>query len=322
MEITSSRLVLHGERRFRSESATTVTVARGPVAPAAVPVATVPVSTPPASTPAAPVTDGDTQLLRLLVELLSGRKVRVACVPVPAGETVSGGMPAPPAAQPAAQFSAGFSFSQWYSESEETGFSASGEVTTADGRTLAFALDLSMQRTFTRFTAASGGEVRRQDPLLINLGTAPVALGSTRYAFDLDANGRREHIAFASGDSAFVARDHNGNGRIDDGSELFGARSGDGFADLAALDDDGNGFIDAGDAAFAELLAWRCDASGGERLDTLRSLGVGALFTGSARGDFSLRDAANTELGVVRATGFYLRDDGSSGTLQQIDLVV
>jgi hypothetical protein len=34
------------------------------------------------------------------------------------------------------------------------------------------------------------------------------------------------------------------------GAELFGARSGDGFAELAALDGDGNGWIDEGDAAW------------------------------------------------------------------------
>ena len=44
--------------------------------------------------------------------------------------------------------------------------------------------------------------------------------------------------------SGFLALDKNGNGKIDDGSELFGTKSGDGFADLAEYDSDGNGWID------------------------------------------------------------------------------
>ena len=40
--------------------------------------------------------------------------------------------------------------------------------------------------------------------------------------------------------NAFLSLDKNSDGIINDGSELFGAASGNGFADLAKYDEDGN----------------------------------------------------------------------------------
>ena len=54
----------------------------------------------------------------------------------------------------------------------------------------------------------------------------------------------------------------------------------------------------------------------------LKSLGVGALYLGSAATPFELRTADNTALGTVRASGISLNEDHSVGTLQQVDLVV
>lgn len=53
--------------------------------------------------------------------------------------------------------------------------------------------------------------------------------------------------------SGFLALDRNQNGVVDDGSELFGTQSGDGFAHLALYDQDSNGWIDANDPVFDKL---------------------------------------------------------------------
>lgn len=265
------------------------------------------------------VLDGDLQVLVRLIEFLSGREVRVARIDAPAAPPAAPAS-APPGASPL-PFSVDYSLSESWSEQEDTRFVASGTVSTADGREIAFAVELRMQRRFESNTSVSFSAGTRKDPLTINFGGGP-ELGSVRHSFDLDGDGTAEQTVLASGSSAFVALDLDGNGGIDSGRELFGARSGDGFAELARYDADGNGFIDEADPVFGRLLAFSMDDAGNATLESLASRGVGALWLGSTESPFEIRDGANQTLAAVRRTGLYLNEDGSAGTLQQLDLVV
>ena len=141
------------------------------------------------------------------------------------------------------------------------------------------------------------------------------------FRFDLDANGEEENISFAGEGSGFLALDANGNGVIDDGSELFGTKSGDGFADLAAYDGDGNGWIDENDSVYSKLRIWTKDADGSDHLLDLKEANVGAIYLGSADTEFSFKNETTHETnGIMRRTGVYLRESGEAGTLSHVDL--
>ncbi|MBP6381480.1 MAG: hypothetical protein KA321_02245 [Pseudomonadales bacterium] len=270
--------------------------------------------------PADPALDAEIRYLQLLIEMLSGRAVRIAAIDAggPGEGGVAGDVPAAPSAQLA--FSA--RTSEHYSEAETSAFAADATVQTADGREMHIALSLLMQRRFESTTSVTVSAGARKDPLLLNLAGNGPELSALKYAFDLDADGTAEMVSMAAGQSAFVALDRNGDGRINDGRELFGALSGDGFAELARHDDDGNGFIDAGDAVYARLLALSKDARGSDVLTPLAALGIGALYLGSVETPFSVNTAANETLAVVRRSGLWIGEDLSAGTLQQLDLVV
>lgn len=275
-------------------------------------------------------------LLRLLVEQLTGRKIEV----MDAGELGGGEAGEPPAelaeaaarqgsAAPAAAgngragWGATYSLEEVHYESEASRFTAQGVVHTADGKEIRLALELNMSREFashTRVSVRAGDALK--DPLVINFGGTAAQLTQTTFKFDLDVDGKADAMRFVAPGSGFIALDHNGDGRINDGRELFGAQSGDGFADLARHDDDGNGWIDQNDAVFDRLLVWTRDGDGEDRLQGLLQHGVGALYLGKAETPFALKDSANALQGAVRASGLYLREDGGAGTLQQIDLVV
>ena len=245
--------------------------------------------------------------------------------------TVSSSLPLIPEAKPLElsaasanngdfQLSYDYHVSQW--QTEQLHVQNTGRVTTADGRQIDFDLNLSMSRTeYSSETISLRAGAALKDPLVVNLQGAPVQLQAAKVSFDLDADGQLDNMARLAQGSAFLALDRNANGTIDDGRELFGAISGDGFADLATFDQDANGFIDSGDAVFDQLKLWVPDGKGQGQLLSLAEAGVGALSLKSVTGGFDL--VANGELqGQVRSTGMFLFEDGRVGSLQQIDLVV
>ena len=109
---------------------------------------------------------------------------------------------------------------------------------------------------------------------------------------------------------------------MNDGRELFGAVTGNGFTELATLDADRNGWIDENDAAFTNLRLWRRDTKGNESLTTLAANGIGALELTAAATPFVMQSSSNEILGDMRATSIFLQENGKTGTMSQVDLTV
>lgn len=122
---------------------------------------------------------------------------------------------------------------------------------------------------------------QQSDPLVLDLaGNGFSTRGlSDALRFDLNADGRQDRISAPRGDDALLALDRNGNGRIDDGRELFGDQHGavNGFAELARFDDNKDGRIDAEDMIFNQLSLLHFDASGRQQRTSLAQAGVGAI---------------------------------------------
>jgi hypothetical protein len=210
----------------------------------------------------------------------------------------------------------------YYSENETTSFSTDGVVKTSDGREISFNVELTMSRSFTTYASETidFGSPRLTDPLVINLDAPAADVKDQKFYFDLDADGHEEAISRLGSGSGFLALDKNGDGVINDGSELFGTSSGNGFADLAKYDSDGNGWIDEADDIFDKLLIWTMDENGKDQLVGLGKAGVGAIYLGSQSTNFSMNNQDNEVNAQVRSTGIFLYENGGVGTVQQLDL--
>jgi hypothetical protein len=135
-------------------------------------------------------------------------------------------------------------------------------------------------------------------PLILDLdGDGVETLGQDFYIhFDHDKNGFAERTGWVGADDGLLVLDRNGNGRIDDGGELFGNHSGsgptgpaNGFAALAEFDSNRDGRIDASDTVFANLRVWKDANSNGltdaGELLTLQQAGVGSLSLSYTAGE-------------------------------------
>ncbi|MBO5303033.1 MAG: hypothetical protein J6A92_03185 [Lachnospiraceae bacterium] len=216
--------------------------------------------------------------------------------------------------------------STYFSEKESTSFSTTGTVKTADGREFSFNLSLTMSRSFTETYAKSisfGEQPQVCDPLVINVSANTASVSDQKFFFDLDADGSVDKISKLSAGSGFLALDKNNDGMINNGTELFGTQSGDGFVELAAYDEDNNGWIDEADAIFDRLRIWTKDANGNDVLCALGKAGVGAIYLGHQDTEFSLNSAKdNSANALIRKTGIFLYENGGCGTIQHLDMVV
>lgn len=145
-----------------------------------------------------------------------------------------------------------------------------------------------------------GVKMQRRDPLIIDLsvnsiGVSFTALAGSQVHFDLDSDGFAERTGWISTSSAFVVMDRNGNGTIDNGGEMFGDASQNGFASIGALDSNHDGIISSLDTEFANLKVWKdLNQDGISQADELKSLSAAGVvsidlnataFSHSFRGD-------------------------------------
>ena len=220
-----------------------------------------------------------------------------------------------------------FSFNSYeahyYAETEDVSYHTRGTVVTADGRELDFNLSFDMSRSFEEYyekkhTFNIG---KLCDPLVINLDTDIAGVSDQKFMFDIDCDGVKDNISMLNKGSGFLALDRNGDGEINDGSELFGTRSGDGFRDLAAYDSDGNGWIDEADEIWDKLLIYSMNDDGSTSMYGLSEKGVGAIYLGNVSTNFSLNNSFNNSTNaVIRKTGMFLYENGQAGTVQHLDV--
>lgn len=215
-------------------------------------------------------------------------------------------------------------FVEKHVEKEKTDYRASGKVQTEDGRQIEVDIDVSMARKkeHETFIAMSSPLDNLFDPLIINTSAQTSGLSDKKFTFDLDADGKKDEISMTKAGSGFLAIDKNGDGKINDGKELFGVKSGDGFKDLAEYDTDGNGWIDENDESFDKLKVWNKTDDGKDELKSLKDSGVGAIYLGAENTEFTLDGTDGVLDGKVRKTGFFLKENGGAGTIQHVDLAI
>jgi hypothetical protein len=141
------------------------------------------------------------------------------------------------------------------------------------------------------------------DPLTLDLnsdGINTIPLTTPPILFDHTGSGIKTGTGWIAPDDGFLVLDRNGNGAIDNGTELFGdstpildangnitGKAKNGFDALAQLDTNHDGIVDAQDSNFSSLQVWQDlnqdGISQASELTSLTDLGITSINVGATQ---------------------------------------
>lgn len=273
------------------------------------------------------ISDEDKLKIRLLesfIETLTGKKVKIKIPKIEFDEYEADQLQQIQQSQQNQNQGWGliYDYKEYHYEKESVSFSAQGIVKTADGKEININLQFNMTREFMeqKEIHIRAGDAQKIDPLIINFSGNLPGLNDTTFSFDLDADGKEDQISNLKEGSGFLALDINNDQIINNGNELFGPQSGNGFFELAQYDEDDNNWIDENDSIFDKLRIWTKDSQDNDYLLALGEVGIGTIYLGNTGTIFSLKGSNNQSLGEIQKTGLFLRENGTAGTIQHIDL--
>jgi hypothetical protein len=268
--------------------------------------------------------DAPTRVLMAMIEKMFGGKFRVASIPKPHNADPLPPQPTTQADAAAAPLGWGMEYKadQVSQEFEQLQFNAEGVIKTTDGQDIAFSLALEVQRfnVQEQHIEIKAGDAL-VDPLVLNFDGSATQLSSGTFQFDLQADGQSEDLPLLGSASALLAIDRSHDGQINNGSELFGPTTGEGFSELAQLDSDRNGWIDENDPAYADLRLWQPASEGEGSLATLADKNVGAIYLKSVSTPFTYKDEVGNVQAATSATSVFLQENGVAGTIQELNYV-
>jgi hypothetical protein len=208
--------------------------------------------------------------------------------------------------------------------SEFTSFQAEGIINTADGKSISFNLSFELSQEFMKENNIDiqMGNAVKKDPLVLNFDGTSAELSDSRFDFDLDADGTNENIPFVKTGSGFLVLDKNKDGKVNDGSELFGPWTGNGFNELKTLDSDNNDWIDQNDSSYGSLSIWEKTANNADKLTSLKDKNVGAIYLKSTATPYTIYDGTGKAGAEKASTGIFLTDSGSVSTIEQMNILV
>jgi hypothetical protein len=141
--------------------------------------------------------------------------------------------------------------------------------------------------------------------------------------FDLNANGQAHKVGWVDSTDGLLAFDRNGDGVINNGSELFGSatqtatgKAANGFAAMASMDSNGDGVLNALDVNWDKLKVW-VDANHNGVTDAgeLKSLSAYGITSLNLHADAGTVTDHGNFLGM---TSNYTTADGASHAMADV----
>ncbi len=156
--------------------------------------------------------------------------------------------------------------------------------------------DILLPDNFNDFQDDWEDAEKNNSPLVLDLDGDGIELssldGNGSVYWDIDVDGFLEASGWIAGGDGLLTIDLNGDGVINDHSELFGTDTTDGFTILSAYDSNLDNVIDSNDTQFNDLLVWvDSNANGyseGDELHSLTDLGITNINLNASLVDYDI----------------------------------
>ncbi len=257
-------------------------------------------------------TDVKTKILKILIEKLTGIKIKTISIQEILNPENIDNLSVP-------EFATVLNYEKLEFKSQKVDFQAYGVIKTKSGEEIRFQIAFTLNKEQLKYSKIDikAGSVALIDPLIINLnGDLENIFTDSRFEFDLDNDGKKEKIPYLTEGNGFIVFDKNENGKIDNGTELFGVITGDGFQELKKFDTDKDGWVDEDDKYFSRLKVWLKNENK-DVIVPIKDLGIGAIYLSSVYTDFSFENK-----GFLRKSSIYLKEDNNVGIVSKVDFVV
>jgi hypothetical protein len=209
----------------------------------------------------------------------------------------------------------------WQSHEQHLDYQMQGQFNIND-KELSLNYNLSLSSKRTDYSKVEISAAALKDPLLVQFGAQGLGNIIGQSSFAINQDNILDNLPIFSGDVGYLVYDKNNNQQADDGSELFGPKTGQGFAELAQLDSNKNGFIDVEDQQFEHLYLWQPSGENSqtEQWLSLKEAKIQAISLSAINTPFDFYDQQGEIQAQLRQSSFAISESGLGRGVHQVDV--
>jgi len=205
---------------------------------------------------------------------------------------------------------------EWQIHKQELSYQMQGEFD-INGQHLSLDYSFYIASEKIQYNSFETTAAALKDPLIVQFGDQSIGEISGQESFDINQDNNMDNLPFFSGDVGYLVYDKNANNKADNGSELFGPTSGNGFNELAQLDENNNGFLDKEDSAYQQLYLWQPDKN---TWLSLADAGIEAISTQAIATPYTFYDKNDEVQAQLRNSSFAISESGRGLGVHQVDV--
>ena len=213
------------------------------------------------------------------------------------------------------------SVEQWHSHEQHLNYQVKG-VFNVNDQELSLDYNFALSSEQVSYSKIEMSAAALKDPIIVQFGSQGLGNIKGQKDFAINQDNTLDSLPIFSGDVGYLVYDKNNNQQADNGSELFGPTTGQGFTELAQLDSNNNGFIDADDQQFEQLYLWQPsgDKDQTNQWLSLKEAEIQAISLSAISTPFDFYDQQGKIQAQLRQSSFAISESGNGLGVHQIDV--